>query len=249
MAKPPGSPPVVAVILLSYNRPKMLQMAYDSIKDENLIILVDDGSDTFDTAAWARSHPRIVSEVIGPKKSVDERLSKPSLGKLINRAVRRAVDRYGAEIITYLCDDDLFAPGWIPALRAALHTPNGPHICRGRWMAFDDPLTGDPILPKDAKNLRAWKLDWRQMTTGNFGHRAECYREGLQWSEETVGVHDDTFLWNMHRIHDLRESRNVIHLQSRAGYRRLHSFNMALYTVGDRYGIGADKALAHGALE
>ena len=246
----------VAVILLSYNRPQMLEYAWRSIVqaplrltmerpvlDQDWIILVDDGSDVFDPHQWAEEH-RIPTKIIAPQRSLEDRMYKPSLDALLNRAVRLAHD-LGPKIVTYLCDDDLFAPGWIEAIREAL-TPGNEHVVRGRWDAFKDPLRGGPMAHPPKRTKKA-QMDWRQMTTGNFAHRTECFvEEGLSWDETRIAVHDDFFLWRMHRIHPLNRVRLLPVL---AGWRREHNWNMAHYTQHGEYGIGADKVLERGVLE
>lgn len=236
----------VAVILISYNRPLMLEHAWRSITglvDQDRIILVDDGSDTFNPSDWADAH-QIRARVFGFPRPLETRMYEPSLDLLLNRAVLMA-HGMGLRIVTYLCDDDLFAPAWIPALRETL-TPGTEHVVRARWHAFKDPLQGAP-LAQAPKRTKKSLMDWRQMTTGNFAHRTECFtEEGLSWDETKVAVHDDAFLWRMHGIHPLNK---IVTLPILAGWRREHEWNMAHYTQHGEYGIGADKILARGALE
>lgn len=246
----------VAVILISYNRPRMLEYAWRSvvqaplrlaasapIQDQDWIILVDDGSDTFDPHQWADEH-HIPTRIVGPHRVLDDRLHKPSLDVLLNRAVRLAHD-LGPRIITYLCDDDLFSAAWIPAIRAALSSGEE-HVVRGHWNSFKDPLTNGPMATPPKRTKRT-QMDWRQMTTGNFAHRTECFtEEGLSWDEAVVAVHDNNFLWRMHGIHPLERVKLLPIL---AGWRREHEFNMAGYTQHNEYGIGAEEVLARGALE
>lgn len=246
----------VAVILISYNRPTMLEYAWRSItqaplrlsfnqpiQDQDWIILVDDGSDVFDPHRWADEH-HIHSRIVADQRSHEDRLYKPSLDTLLNRAVHLASD-LGPKIVTYLCDDDLFAPGWIPAIREALSS-GVDHVVRGHWNAFKDPLIEGP-MPQAPKRTKRCQMDWRQMTTGNFAHRTECFtQEGLSWDETRIAVHDNAFLWRMHGIHPLNKVKKLDVL---AGWRRLHEYNMANYTQHDEYGIGAEKIIARGALE
>jgi hypothetical protein len=239
----------VAVVLLSYNRPKMLELAWKSIVAPTVtspleIILVDDGSDVFDPERWADDHD-IRWRVFGTPRTLDRRMTQPSLGRLINGALHVALHSTRLAAVAYLCDDDLFAPGWTNAVESALRDPNEGHVVRGAWRSFDDPLTGGEPLARPGKT-RPTPLDVRRMTTGNFAHRVECYVEGFRWSETTVAVHDDTALWNLNRIHPLGQARD---LRSPAGYRREHAYNMARYTSHQDYAVGAEEVLKRGALE
>ena len=221
----------------------MLEYAFRSIVGADQVILVDDGSDAFDAAAWQREHA-IQHGVLAVRRSIDRRMTVPSLGRLINGALHIAAHVVKVAAVAYLCDDDLFAPGWISTVRQTLHDPDGPHVCRGRWRSFDDALEGAPLAwPKKS---RATPLDIRKMTTGNFAHRSECYLEGFRWSEETVAVHDDTALWRLNALHRLDHAINTNVL---AGYRREHAFNGSHYTSHAEYGIGAYEWLSRGPLE
>jgi hypothetical protein len=171
-------------------------------------------------------------------------MTQASLGRLINGALFKAYHRTRAATVAYLCDDDLFAPTWLDVVRETLASADGPHVCRGRWRSFDDPLDGDPMAWP--KRSRPTPLDVRKMTTGNFAHRIECYIEGLRWSEETVAVHDDTFLWRMLALH---APETVADTKTLAGYRREHPVNMANFTTHAAYGLGAYEVLSRGALE
>jgi glycosyltransferase involved in cell wall biosynthesis len=254
----------IAVILLSYNRPKMLEIAYQSIlpslAPHDAIILVDDASEAFDALDWRADHPRINCVIMGPARSLDERMNRPVLGGLINQALDvatwpRAKEADGTvvrlpaklyDVVTYLCDDDLFHPDWLPGLRKAFALPIAPHVVAGVWRSFKDPLKGDPIAVPPKRTPRA-RMDWRQLTTGNFAHLTACYRdEGLRWDETKIAVHDDTFTWNLHEIHPINR---IFRLDTTAGWRRLHHYNMANWTQHSDYGAGAGAILARGALE
>jgi hypothetical protein len=233
----------VAVLLLSYNRPTLLEYAFRSIAGATEVILIDDGSDAFDPSAWQQEHGLRYS-VLATRRSIDQRMTVPSLGRLINGGLHIAAHQVRAAAVAYLCDDDLFAPTWVATVEQALADPDGPHVCRGGWRSFDDPLDGAP-LAKPQKTRRTL-LDLRKMTTGNFAHRAECYLEGFRWSEETVAVHDDTALWRLNGLHRLDKALDTKVL---AGYRREHPHNAARYTTHAEYGVGAYEWLSRGALE
>lgn len=244
--QPRRDQPRVAVLLLSYNRPKMLDLAFASIapiRPSDSIILIDDGSDTFNAGDWASEHGVYI--VQGRRRSLDERMTKPSLGRLINRALSEITRQDWADVVGYLCDDDLFTPEWIPSLRQAAADHPDQHVFRGRWRSFRDPCVPEPLAKPGRSH--ASPLDWRQMTTGNFAHRIECYaHEGVSWDESKIAVHDDYFLWRLHAVHPLNKA---LAIPVTAGYRREHPYNMAHYTQHGEYGIGAENVLARGNLE
>lgn len=230
--------PSVCTILLSYNRPKMLLEAAKSIREADELIVLDDGSD-FDVAkvigAELNRFPK-VKIVVAPKMTVEERLKTPRLGKSINQAIREA----SSEIITYLCDDDLFHEGWIPEVKR-FFAENEDHLVRAKWGIFKDwDKPGAELCPLDRD------VD---MTTGNFAHRKSCSTEhGLWWGEGTTAVHDS---WLIRKVmlprHPLETFRKLDVL---AGWRRLHAHNMMNFT--NRAGEYSEKAadvLANKALE
>lgn len=215
----------ITTILLSYNRPRMLCEALGTVAGCDQLIVTDDGSD-FDVRALVRTCAPDAEFVTAPKMSVEARLTTPRLGALINRALSLV----RCDVVTYLCDDDLFHPHWLPAVRAYFDMYQAEHWTRGAWYAFRD---DDP-----ARRPERCKLDGRQLTTGNFAHRIDCFRdEHIAWDETTIASHDNAFLWNAARMHDMRI---VPFCGVVAGWRRLHKHNALLYA--DRAGYTASAA-------
>jgi hypothetical protein len=197
----------------------MLCEALSTCLDADQLIVTDDGSD-FDVTELVSSCYSRAQFVTAPQMDVGERLITPRLGSLINRALALV----SCDVVTYLCDDDLFAPGWLPTLRAWFDANPAQHWTRGRWYAFEDT---DP-----ARTPTVCRLDPRQLTTGNFAHRIDCYRdEKIAWDESTIASHDNQFLWNASRCHDMRV---VPFCGAVAGWRRLHRYNALPYA--DRAG-------------
>ncbi len=224
----------VATILLSYNRPRMLCEALSTCLDADQLIVTDDGSD-FDVIELVRGCRPDAYFARAEKISVAERLKAARVGWLINRALSLVT----CDVVTYLCDDDLFHPQWLPTVRAWFDFYPDQHWMRGAWMAFDD---SDP-----ARRATPCKLDPRQLTTGNFAHRIECVtKEQVGWDETTVSSHDNAFLWNASRIHDMRlvPFGGVV-----AGWRRLHKHNALLYAERDGYSKDGAQLFAGGMLE
>ena len=229
-------PLTVATIVLSYDRPRMLREALDSIKGADEVILLDDASH-FDARALAdefKGKFKSIRVKVASPLDMKARKTTPRLGKAINEAIRGTECR----IITYLCDDDLFAPNWIEDVRQFFGT--GPdHFVYGRWNVFTHGESpGDAPCPLEAR----WK-----MTTGNFAHLRKCsFRHDCWWDEAAIAVHDSWFLGKAFKAHPLSKIRSI---PSLAGWRREHPFNMVHFTDGRGYTKKADGVLDRGSLE
>lgn len=205
----------IAVIVPSFNRPRLLREALASIVGADQVIVADDGSD-FDVMQVVydfrdRWEPLVLHPV--EKLSPQKRMRTPSCGRLINTALRRVT----ADYVTYLCDDDLFAPDWLPAAVAHLDAKPQSHMVRGDWLKFNDGETLETAVPC------VFDID-PELTTGNFAHRTSCTSEcGCLWAEWTVSCHDYSFIDTYLRKHG---SRDIAHAGVLAGYRREHEFNM-----------------------
>jgi len=223
----------VAVILLSYNRPRMLAEALASIGPCAQLIVTDDGSD-FDVKRLVKKvYPR-AAFVLAPPMTLDERLVTPRLGRLINQALSQVTTRY----VTYLCDDDVFAPGWVQAVHDYFWAHPTEHWTRGTWYQWRDGAE---------RSTELCPLDTRQLTTGNFAHQMACYHAcGVRWNEGSVACHDDMFLWDVHRFHN---THAVPHCGAVAGWRRLHAHNALGYTQHAQYTANARELFAGGFLE
>lgn len=224
----------VATILLSYNRPRMLCEALGTCLDADQLIVTDDGS-AFDVHSLVRGCRADAAFAMAEPMSTAERLVTPRLGALINRALSLVT----CDVVTYLCDDDLFAPGWLPSVRAWFDQYPAEHWVRGAWYAFQD---SDP-----RRVPTRCPLDARQLTTGNFAHRASCVTgEGVRWDETTVASHDHAFLLNAARQHDMYR---VPFMPVVAGWRRLHAHNALPYADRAGYASHAAELFAGGMLE
>lgn len=224
----------IATILLSYNRPRMLCEALSTCLGADQLIVTDDGSD-FDVHTLIDPCYPTASYVMAPKLSIAERLRTARLGSLINQAL----DAVWCDVVTYLCDDDLFHPSWLPSVRAFFDANPDAHWARGAWFAFDD---HDP-----RRTPTRCALDPRLLTTGNFAHRSCCTREeGVRWDETTIASHDHAFLLNAQRVHDMRL---VPFAGAVAGWRRLHAHNALPYAANNGYSADGARLFAKGFLE
>lgn len=226
----------VCVILPSYNRPNYLAEALASCRAADQIIIADDGSD-FDVLAVARSVGVDAELEQNEPITVAQRLRENRPPRLYNRALRRVTQ----PIVTYLCDDDVFAPDWIPAVKEAYADGNGfPHMIRGQWN----------ILGTDQDSFEG-NTEWC-LTTGNFAYRLTCVTdEQCYWNESTVAVHDALMLNDYVNRHSFqRGGFNVPKLDMIAGWRRVHSMNMVNFAKSvHEYKDEAASALAGGWLE
>lgn len=225
----------VATILLSYNRPRMLREAIASLEaaQPDQVVLVDDGSDFNARAVVRKVFPSIVA-VQAAKLTLDERLVTPRLGMLINQALGKVA----CDVVSYLCDDDLFHPGWLDAVRAWFDANPHEHWTRGTWYQWRD---------GGERSAELCPLDARQLTTGNFAHATACYTHcGIRWNEASVACHDDMFLWDVNRFHN---TYSIPHCGAVAGWRRLHAHNALGYTQHAVYNPNAHELFAGGFLE
>lgn len=225
--------PTVCCIVISYNRPTMLRAALASVRAArpDQLILVDDGSD-FDVRALAVEFG-VDHLLTAPPLTIEQRLTIPRHGARINDALGLV----RTHAITYLCDDDLHAPGWYDDLRAAWPFD----LVRGTWLVFDDgaePSRDDPVLP----------LDPRGMTTGNFAHSTRLAAKGAaRWPTHVLNCLDHHFLVRLHTRGRVNQFKAP--LVGFAGWRREHPKVVNNFSDGKGYLPDYRAVLAAGFLE
>jgi glycosyltransferase involved in cell wall biosynthesis len=203
----------IGLVVVSYQRPRMLGECLASINGAAQVVIADDGS-TFDVQALASGFnlPNL-SFVFGQQLEPWQRMRRPTCGKLINAALRQIETDH----VSVICDDDLMAPGWLQAAGAWLDKDPGSHMVMGDWLRFND---GEPLSSAEPC---VFDID-PPLTTGNFAVRTECAGGcGCWWSEDTVSCHDYAYLDAYLRKHG---SRDIAHVGTLAGYRREHPYNM-----------------------
>lgn len=229
-----GMTGTVAVVVSSYNRPKMLRECLASIDDADQVIVADDGSD-FDVcsiAAYIDFPPKTSIHLVkNPPRDADTRMTTPTCGALLNRALEAVECDY---VLPALCDDDLLAPGFLQAAVAALDEHPEWHMVYGNWGLFDDGEQPDPT------KLCTFTFDL-PLTAGCWVERMTCFtEEGCWWREDSLAVHDGPRLSGYMRIHGYRSGKRppwLGCLPILAGYRREHPktiSNNAMFG-GDRY--------------
>jgi glycosyltransferase involved in cell wall biosynthesis len=204
----------------------MLAEALRSIVGADEICILDDGS-SFNVRDIVASSgivcPSIRTTVAGVLRP-EERVVTARFGRNANKAIREVC----GDVIAYLCDDDLFHPGWIQAIKEAWATEPTRHWAKGEWGIFED-----GTLPCEISQCPCPLDERHRMTTGNFAYKKTCPETcGLWWNEEKVAVHDN-FLINdaLPQAHSY-ESIPTIGL---AGWRREHRYNMLKYVHGENY--------------
>jgi glycosyltransferase involved in cell wall biosynthesis len=224
----------IAVIVASFNRPRMLREALVSVVSggPEQVIVVDDGS-TFAVDAYSREFRTDL--VTAPPLTVEERLRVARQGELLNCALGLVTQ----EVVTYLCDDDLHHCDWYGYLRAYFDAHPDCHYVRGDWGVFAD---GDML----GDRLCAFP-DARRATCGNFAHRIGLVREGgAAWPLHHQVNLDDAFLHNLQRVGaNVRQCPTV----GFAGWRREHAHMGALYAQASRFGPEARAEFERGFAE
>lgn len=240
----------IAVIVASYNRPRMLAEALASIGPCDQVILADDGS-SFDVHALARQFDLPdLTFVINPPKKPKRRMTEPSCGALVNRAVALAKTDY---VLACLCDDDLLERDWPRQAAAALDYyryrdgRSRYHMVRANWGLFRD---GEERRPGQLCEFNAAL----PLTSGNMVYRRSCAtEEGCLWDETSVAIHDAQFLGDyMHRhgYSGLGSRGWLGHLDVLAGWRREHAKTVTRHATGDdRYKASAEALFAAGSME
>lgn len=229
------------VILISYNRPKMLAEAIASVLNQTHTDLdcwvYDDGSDEFDIYDVVKEFDddRILI-CRGPQISKEARIKKhdgrwsTNINNILSKIPK-------GEFVLYLCDDDLLHYDWLRNVeRGYLESPNT-HIILGDLYWFydgEDPyeVMRKGFLSKIVKDggdeeLGRLKLWW---SLGDFAHRSECFFDcGLKWR---MGHEGYAHSYDVKFIQEITEN-HVSHLIAPipAAFRREHT-NTLSYRLG-----------------
>jgi Glycosyl transferase family 2 len=148
--------PSVSVVIATYNRPGWLRLAIDSVLSQDYpdleLLVMDDGS-TGETAELLAEYARRY-----PRESF--RYSRhENMGQA--RTLNRGYEMARGDLLGYLPDDDLLAPGAVSKLVAALRDPEV--VCAYGGYRIIDPQgqVVDTVRPMEYSPLEAY----RQMDT------------------------------------------------------------------------------------
>lgn len=239
----------VATIIPTFNRKRLFRAALTSVVNArpDEIVIVDDGTDLYDVEAMVRRDFILPSGSLGyrmrwgfvaaPPMTVDQRMSTPRQGSLLNKALAMVI----SDVCTLMCDDDLMAPGWIDALRATWETEPEREIVRGDWLVFEDgetPSLDNPPCPLE----RAMPL-----TAGNFAWHSSLHRErGCHWDERAFNCLDSYFLQTVRQANvDVFRVPTV----GLAGWARFHPYQNGGHSDGHHHRSSFRPLLEAGYLE
>jgi hypothetical protein len=152
----PSQTPSVSIVVATYNRPEWLRLSIDSVLAQDYpdleLLVMDDGS-TKETAEllaeYGRRHP--------PERFRYSRHENMGQARTLNRGYEMA----RGELLGYLPDDDLMAPGAVSRLVDALRDPEV--VCAyGGWRIMEPQgQVIDTVRPMEYSPLEAY----RQMDT------------------------------------------------------------------------------------
>lgn len=192
------------ILLFSYNRPKMIREAIQSVLDQSYgnfdLFIVDDGSD-FDLIDLVDDYAdqRILT-AIAPKISTDQRVNSSRLGSNANAVIETIPDE---EPVYYLCDDDIMGPNWLSRSIRTFQMMPEIHVVTGEAWSFND---GEDYLTEATYGMQVDKqpnILTTYWSTGSFGHRALCCkREGLWWTDNRhLHSQDTNFIMGIWKTH------------------------------------------------
>lgn len=131
--------PAVSVLLTSYNRARYLQQAVESVDAQTMrdweLIILDDCSSDIGVTGYLRQiwrHPQVI--IHKARIGEDERASKCRYAVQANTGLKLASGRY----ITYLCDDDWYAPQRIEVMTAMLDADPSIGVVYGAQAVTDE---------------------------------------------------------------------------------------------------------------
>lgn len=104
----------ISCVLTSYNRPKWVNHALKSVAEQtyrDFELLVYDDSTIFDIRKEVSKHSFPSVKVVHTDVSPERRKKENRLGVNCNAALKVA----SGDLLTYLCDDDYYFPGWFQA--------------------------------------------------------------------------------------------------------------------------------------
>lgn len=176
----------VSVLLTTYNRPRYLRQAVESVfaqtyQDYELLILDDNSTDGLQAgylaSIWNVPKVRIIKDDVSP----ENRPATTRYATMINLGLKLARGRH----ITYLCDDDWYAPDRLEVMSAMLDADPALGVVYARqgvtneagdvtWQRIFEPVVADAYCRVDHSSV---------MHTAEAGEKAGGWDESAEhWS-------------------------------------------------------------------
>ena len=189
--------PAVSVLLTSYNRSRFLPQAVQSVLDQTTgdweLIILDDNSSDPAVAGYLRGlweHPQVV--IYKSRVAAGDRAGTCRYAVQANTGLKLAAGRY----ITYLCDDDWYAPQRLEVMAARLDADPSLGVVFGRQQITDE--AGSPVGVRDGPPV----LDdaYCQVDHSSVMHTAEAGARAGGWDEsaEHWQIGDAVFWRRLH---------------------------------------------------
>lgn len=177
--------PRVSVILTAYNRPKMLKKAIDSVlsqdfKDFELIILDDNSND--------KEHINVLSSYWGDDRVVIYKSNIKDLdrGEVVRYAalINIGLELANGDLITYLCDDDFYAPNRLSRMVAWFDQNPDKHFLGGDQALFTEKDGQYIDFPtKVRRQTRILTNPKCSVDHSSVMHRMSCVDEVGNWDD------------------------------------------------------------------
>lgn len=189
--------PAVSVLLTSYNRPRYLRQAVESVLDQTmtdweLIILDDSSGDPGVTAYLAEiwRHPQVI--VHKSRVREEDRAAACRYAVQANTGLKLAAGQH----VTYLCDDDWYAPERLQVMSAMLDTHPHLGVVYSRQAVTDE--AGNVQHERSFGEVVADA--YCQVDHSSVMHTAEAGRKAGGWDEsaEHWSIGDAVFWRRLH---------------------------------------------------
>jgi spore maturation protein CgeD len=189
--------PAVSVLLTTYNRPAYLRRAVESVfaqtcQDYELLILDDNSTDGLQAgylaSIWNVPKVRIIKDDVSP----ENRPATTRYATMINLGLKLARGRH----VTYLCDDDWYAPQRLEVMAAMLDADPSIGVVFGRQQITDE--AGNPTQVRDFPPVlddASCRVDHSSVM-----HTAEAGQKAGGWDEspEHWSIGDAVFWCRLH---------------------------------------------------
>ncbi len=183
--------PLVSVIIPTYNRPKFLKDAINSVLGQSIqnfeIIVINDGGNDVSQIIDALNTNNNIHLITHPHRK--------DVAAARNTGLKSAKGLY----IAYLDDDDIYYPDHLDTLVSALENTNFPVIYTDSFQVVMRWIT-DQYVPVEKKVLYSQDFDREKLLVSNYiptlniGHRKDLINK-IGYFDESLEVHEDWDFW------------------------------------------------------